>query len=95
VVVYDAELWANGLALRESVSRRDRLQTLRVMTVAFFCDSHAAIRRTEHLEHGPGQLLARCINQNVSTLREAGSKQKFAESWDALASPGMRKQIAK
>ena len=40
--------------------------------VAVFSDSQAAIRRTEHLEPGPGQPLARWINQSARTLRKAG-----------------------
>jgi ribonuclease HI len=72
VEVYDAELWAIGLALRESVRKRDRLRTHGVTKVGVFSDSQAAIRRTEHLEPGPGQPLARWINQSARTLREAG-----------------------
>jgi ribonuclease HI len=72
MVVYDAELWAIGRALRESVKKRDTLQTHGVTKVAVFSDSQAAIRRTEHLEPEPGQPLARCINQSTRTLREAG-----------------------
>jgi hypothetical protein len=34
--------------------------------------SLTAIRRTEHLEPGPGQPLARWINQSARTLRKAG-----------------------
>jgi hypothetical protein len=34
VEVYDAELWAIGLALRESVKKRDIVQTHGVTTVA-------------------------------------------------------------
>jgi len=70
--VYDAELWAIGLALRESVRKRDRLQTHGVTKVAVFSNSQAAIRRTEHLEPGPAQPLARWINWSARTLREAG-----------------------
>jgi ribonuclease HI len=72
VEVYDAELWAVGLALRESVKKRDVLQTHGVTKVAVFSDSQAAIRRTEHLEPGPGQPLARWINPSARTLRKAG-----------------------
>jgi len=53
--VFDAELWAIGLALGETVKRRERLQEHGVKTVAVFSDSQAAIRRTAHLEPGPGQ----------------------------------------
>ena len=57
--VHDAVLCAIGLALRESVRKRDTLQTHGVMKVAMLSDQQAAIRRTEHLEPGPGQPLAR------------------------------------
>jgi hypothetical protein len=54
------------------VRKRDTLQTHRVTKVAVISDSQAAIRRTEHLEPGPGQPLARWINRSVWTVREAG-----------------------
>jgi len=38
--------------------------------VAVFSDSQAAIRRTEHLEPGPGQPLARWVNRNARALRK-------------------------
>jgi len=57
--VYDAELWAIGLALWESVLKWDTLQTDGVTNIAVFSDSKAAIRPTEHLEPGSGQHLAR------------------------------------
>jgi ribonuclease HI len=72
VQAYDAELWAVGLALRESVRKRDTPQTYGVTKVAVFSDSQVAIRRMEHLEPWPGQTLARWINQSARTLREAG-----------------------
>jgi hypothetical protein len=70
--VSDAELRAIGLALRESVRKRDTLQTHRVTKEAVFSNSQAAIRRTEHLEPGPGQPLTRWINRSARTLREDG-----------------------
>jgi len=70
--VYDAELWVIGVALRESVSKRNTLQALGVSKIAVFRDSQAAIRRTEHLDLGPGQPLDRWINRRARTLREAG-----------------------
>jgi len=77
VEVYDAELWAIGLALRESVRKRDRLWTHGVTKVAVFSDSQVAIRRTEHLQPGPGQPLARWINQSARTLHEGGIKTEI------------------
>jgi ribonuclease HI len=70
--IYDAELWAIGVALNESVKKQERLLENGVAKAAVFCDSQAAIRRTEHLEPGPGQPLARWINRNARTLRESG-----------------------
>jgi len=70
--VYDVELWAIRLALRESVSERDTLQTHGVAKVAVFSDSRAAIRRLEHLEPAPRRQLPRWINRSVRTLRKAG-----------------------
>jgi hypothetical protein len=52
--VFDSELWAIGLALGETVKRRETLQRHGVKTVAVFSDSQAAIRRMAHLEPGPG-----------------------------------------
>jgi len=70
--VYDAELWGIGLALRESVKKRDTLQTHGVTKVAVFNNSQAGIRQTEHLELGQGHPLRRSINRSARTLREAG-----------------------
>jgi len=42
------------------------------MKVAIFTDLQAAILRTEHLELGPGQALARWINRSTRTLLKAG-----------------------
>jgi ribonuclease HI len=75
--VYDAELWAIGLALQESVKKRDTLQTPGVTQVAVCCDWQAAIPRTEQLEPVPGQHLGRWINQRARTLREAGRETEI------------------
>jgi len=63
--VFDAELWAIGLALRETFKRRDRHQQHGVKMVAVFSDSQAAIRRAAQLQPGLGQRLARRINRRV------------------------------
>jgi ribonuclease HI len=70
--VFDAELWAIGIALRKSVTRAESLQALGVTTLAIFSDSQAAIRRTAHLDSGPGQQLARAINEHARALRGHG-----------------------
>jgi ribonuclease HI len=67
-----AELWVIGLALGETVKRRERLQEHGVKTVAVLSDSQAAIRRTAHLEPGPGQRLARRINRSARDLLAHG-----------------------
>jgi len=53
--VFDAELWAIGLALDVTIEKRETLQRHGVKTVAVFSDSQTAIRRAAHLEAGPGQ----------------------------------------
>jgi len=63
--VIDAELWANGLLLGETVKRRHRLQQHGVRSVAVCSDSQAAIRRVQHLEPVPGQLLGRWTNRKA------------------------------
>jgi hypothetical protein len=47
-----ASLWVIGLTLRESVRKRDMLQTHRTKRVAIFSNSQVAIWRMEHLEPG-------------------------------------------
>jgi hypothetical protein len=60
--VFDAELWAIGLALDVAIEKRETFQKHGVKTVTVFSDSQAAIRRAARLEAGPGQRLARRIN---------------------------------
>jgi len=52
--VFDAELWAIGLALDVAIEKREAWQMHGVRTVAVFGDSQAAIPRAAHLEPGPG-----------------------------------------
>ena len=66
--VFDAEMWAIGLALDETIEKREILQRNRVKMVAVFNNSQAAIRRAAHMEPGPGQRLARRINRNEQAL---------------------------
>jgi len=66
--VFDAELWATGLALDVAIEKRETLQKHGVKTVAVFSDSQAAIRRAAHLEPRPGQRLARRINRRARSL---------------------------
>ena len=66
--VFHAELWAIGVALWMSVANAEALQAHGVTTVAVFSNSHAAIRRTAHLNPGPGQQLARAIHEHARAL---------------------------
>jgi len=52
--VFNAELWAIGLALDVAIEKREKLQEHGVKTVPVFSDSEAAIRPTAHQELGPG-----------------------------------------
>jgi ribonuclease HI len=61
--VFDAELWAIGLAHDVAIKKREELQEHGVKTVAVFSDSQAVIRRMAHQEPGPGQRLTRRINR--------------------------------
>ena len=69
---FDAELWAIGLALDETVKKRETLQRHGVKSVAVFSDSQAAIRLMAHLEPGPGQRVARRINCRAQALLAHG-----------------------
>jgi hypothetical protein len=51
--VFVVELSAIRVALPKSVGKAEALGAHRVMTVAVFSDSHAAIRWTAHLDLGP------------------------------------------
>jgi len=66
--VFDGEVWVIGVALRKSVATTEALQVHGVRTVAVFSDLQAAIRRTAHLDPGPGQQLARAINKDCKAL---------------------------
>jgi len=70
--VFDAELWAIGVALRKSVARAEVLRAHGVSRVAVFSDSQAAIRQTAQLDPGPGQQLARAIKEHARSLRAQG-----------------------
>ena len=66
--VFDAELWAIGLALDVAIEKRDTLQVHGVKTVAVFSDSQGTIRQAAHLDQGPVQQLARQINRMAQIL---------------------------
>jgi len=70
--VFDAELWAIGLALDVAIEKRETLQVHGVKMVAVLNNSQAAIRRAAHLEPGPGQRLARRINRRARSLLTHG-----------------------
>jgi len=75
--VFDAELWAIGIALHQTVKKSETLQTHGVTMMAIFSDSQAAIRRAAHLEPGPGQQLAMGINRRARALRARGIEVKI------------------
>jgi len=75
--VFDAGLWAIGLALWETVKRRDRHQQHGVIVVAVFSDSQAAIRQAAQLQPGLVQRLARRINRRAQNLRGHGIANKI------------------
>jgi len=66
--VFDAELWAIAVALRKSITRAEAQRSHVVTTVGIFSDLQAAIRQTAHLDPGPGQQLARAINEHARVL---------------------------
>jgi len=70
--LFDAEMWAIGLALDVAIKKREALQQHGVKRVAVFKDSQAAIRRVAHLEPGTGQQLARRMNRKVRNLLAHG-----------------------
>ena len=61
--VFDVELYAIWIALKETAKH-----TQGVQKTVIFSDSQAAARRTAHLEIGPGQQLARWINNGARAL---------------------------
>ena len=56
--VFNAALWALGLALDVAIDKRDTLLKHTVKTLAVFSDAQAAIRLTAHHEPDRGQQLA-------------------------------------
>jgi len=70
--IFEAELWVISLALDVTIEKRETLQIHGVKMVPVFSNSQAAIRRTAHLEPGPGQRLARRINSRARNLLAHG-----------------------
>jgi len=70
--VFDAELWAIGLALDVTIEKRETLQRQGAKMVAIFSDLQTAIRGAAHLEPGPGQQLARRIIWRARALLAHG-----------------------
>jgi ribonuclease HI len=66
--VFDANMWATGLALEETIEKRAIMQRNAVKMVVLFSDSQGDIRLAARLEPGPGQRLARRINRKVQAL---------------------------
>jgi ribonuclease HI len=72
--VFAAKLWAIGLALEDTIEKREILQRHEVKMVAVFSHSPATIRRVADLELGPGQRLARWIMSKEQSLHAHGIK---------------------
>jgi ribonuclease HI len=66
--VFDSELWPIRIAQQNPVARADALGARLVTTLAVFSDPQAAIRRTMHLDPGPGQQLGRAVNKHSRAL---------------------------
>jgi hypothetical protein len=75
--VFDAELWAIGLAFEETIENRDILQRHWVKMVAVVRNSEASIRRAAHLKPGPRQRHARRINPKPQALLAHGFKTQI------------------
>jgi hypothetical protein len=85
--VFDAELWAIGFALDETIKKRETLQRHGVKTVAGFSDSQAAIRRTAHLEPGPGPLASGAKFAWRSASSFPGMPECPGTQWISVAMP--------
>jgi len=75
--VFDAELGAIGLALGETIEKRETLPRHGVEPVVIFSDSQTAIRQGAHLEPGLGQRVARRINRTARALLAHGIATKI------------------
>jgi hypothetical protein len=63
VEIGDVELSAIGVVLDVTIEKREVLQNHAVKMAAVFSNAQTAVRRMSHVEPGPGQQLARWINQ--------------------------------
>jgi len=66
--VFDAELWAIGLALDATIEKSETLHRHGVKTLVIFSDSQSGIQRAAHIEPGPGQRLGTPINCRLQAL---------------------------
>jgi len=62
------------IALRKTAKRAEILRAQGVQRTVGFSDPQAAVRRAVHLEIGPGQQLARSINNQAQALCEHNIK---------------------
>jgi hypothetical protein len=60
--VFDFELWVVQVELQKSIARAETLRADGLWTVARFREPQPAMRLTSHLDRGPGQHLARAMN---------------------------------
>jgi len=70
--VFDTELWAIGLALGQTIEKRETVQRHGVSMMPIFSDWETTIERAAHLEPGPGQQLVRQINWRAQALLAHG-----------------------
>jgi len=70
--VFNIEQCAFDVALQNSVAKVQALLADGITSVAFFGDWQAAIRQTMHLDPGPGQQLARPIDDHAWAIHTQG-----------------------
>jgi hypothetical protein len=93
--VFDAELWAIWIALKETTKKADRLLVQGVQKATVFSDSLAAARRAAHFEIGPRQQLVRWINNEARALHGHGIETEIHWILGTRGFPGMKKRINK
>ena len=70
--VFDVELWAMWIALKETAKGGERLHTQGVQMIVIICDALAAVQWAAHLEIGLGQPVAQWINNEARALGARG-----------------------
>ena len=94
--VFDAELWAIGLALGLTIKESKTLQRHGVQTVAVFRDWQTGIRQAAHIAPCAGQLLPGWINRRERRRSLPKSSQpRFTVSSDSPASLEMMRRTVR